>query len=112
VFSGVSGPSDEVAELARGADVMVCMCWDRQSAMVASGEGEGNTMLGTTQAGVLAARADVETLVLSHINAHLDSPGVREDGIRDVAAVFDGTVVFGEELSSFAVGSSSAVPAP
>ena len=47
---------------------------------------------------VRARHAGVRTLVLTHINAHLDSPAVREEGIRDVAEVFDGRIVFGEEL--------------
>jgi len=55
---------------------------------------------------MLAAQAGVRTLVLTHINAHLDSPAVREEGIRDVARVFDGQIVFGDELLSLDVRSS------
>ena len=39
-------------------------------------------MTGTTSAGMLAERAGVRTLVLTHVNAHLDSPAVREEGIE------------------------------
>jgi ribonuclease Z len=98
VFTGDTEPVDTVVELARGADMMVCMCWDTDAAMQATGESRG--MAGTTSAGLLAARAGVGTLVLTHIAAHLDSPGLREEGVRDVAAVFDGRIVFGEELLS------------
>jgi hypothetical protein len=66
-------------------------------------DGENGGMTGTTSAGLLAAQAGIRTLVLTHINARLDSPGVREEGIRDVAAVFDGEIVFGEELLSLDV---------
>jgi ribonuclease Z len=101
VFTGDTEPVDSVVELARGADMLVCMCWDTDRAMEADGVSGG--MTGTTSAGRLAAAAGVRTLVLTHINAHLDSPAVREEGLRDVASVFDGRVVFGEELLSLDV---------
>jgi len=104
VFTGDTEPVDSVVELARGADMMICMCWDTDSAMEADGVSRG--MTGTTSAGMLAAQAGVRTLVLTHINAHLDSPAVREEGIRDVARVFDGQIVFGDELLSLDVRSS------
>jgi ribonuclease Z len=101
VFTGDTGPVDSVVELARGADMLICMCWDTDRAMDADGVSGG--MTGTTSAGMLAARAGVGALVLTHINAHLDSPAVREEGLRDIASVFDGRVVFGEELLSLDV---------
>jgi ribonuclease Z len=96
VFTGDTEPVESVVELARGADMLICMCWDTDRAMEADGVSGG--MTGTTSAGKLAASAGVRTLVLTHINAHLDTPAVREEGMRDVATVFDGRVVFGEEL--------------
>ena len=104
VFTGDTEPVESVIELARGADLMLCMCWDTDAAMKANGEFGG--MTGTTSAGLLAAQAGIRTLVLTHINAHLDSPGVREAGIRDVATVFAGEIVFGEELQSLDVSRS------
>ena len=101
VFSGDTEPVDSVVELARGADMLICMCWDTDRAMEADGLSGG--MTGTTSAGKLAERAGVRTLVLTHVSAHLDSPAVREEGLRDVASVFGGRVVFGEELLSLDV---------
>jgi ribonuclease Z len=94
-------PTESVIDLARGADLLVSMCWSTQRAMEADGESRGQT--GTSTAGMMASQAGVGTLVLSHIGPHLDSPGVREEGIRDVAEHFDGRVVFGEELLSLDV---------
>jgi ribonuclease BN (tRNA processing enzyme) len=64
-------------------------------------------MTGTPSAAALAARAGVETLVLTHIGPHLDSPSVREEELRHAAAAFDGRIVFGEELQTLDVAGSA-----
>lgn len=104
VFSGDTGPVDGVVELARGADMLICMCWDTDAAMKAEGLSGG--MTGTPSAAMLAARAGVRTLVLTHISPYLDDPAVREDALREAAAAFDGLVVFGEELMTLDVSGS------
>jgi ribonuclease Z len=101
VLSGDTEPVDSVVELARGADTLVCMCWDTDRAMEAEGLSGG--MTGTPSAALMAARAGVRTLVLTHIGPHLDDPSVRDAALRDAAAVFDGPIVFGEELMTLDV---------
>jgi ribonuclease Z len=101
-FTGDTEPVDSVLELARGADALVCMCWDTDRAMEEDGLSGG--MTGTTRAGELAAEAGVGTLILTHIGPHLDQPEVREEGLREAEAAFGGPVVFGEELVSVEVG--------
>jgi ribonuclease BN (tRNA processing enzyme) len=95
VFAGDTEPCDEVVDLARGADVLVSMCWDRQSLME---EDESRGQCGTTGAGVFAHKAGVKTLILTHIGPRLSSPGVLEAGIVDATAHFEGTVIVAEEL--------------
>jgi ribonuclease BN (tRNA processing enzyme) len=85
--------------------MLMCMCWDTDTAMEADGLSRG--MTGTPSAAMLAAQAGVETLVLTHIAPHLDSPSVREEGLRAAAAVFDGRIVFGEELQMLDVAGSA-----
>lgn len=104
VFTGDTEPVDSVIELARGADMLVCMCWDTDAAMEAEGLSGG--MTGTPSAAALAAQAGVRTLVLTHIGPNLDRPSVREKGLQDAASVFDGTIVFGEELQMLDVSGS------
>ena len=98
VFTGDTQPCDTVVNLARGADMLVCMCWDDQEVMQANGEAEGQC--GTTGAAQMARDAGVKRLLLSHMGPHLSRHGPLEKGIGDVKRVFDGEVIFAEELMS------------
>jgi len=40
----------------------------------------------------------VRNLVLSHVTAQFDRPGVRERVIREVGETFKGNIYFGEDL--------------
>ncbi len=96
VITGDTQPCRSVVDLARGADMMLCMCWDNQEVMVADGESTGQC--GTVGAAEMARDAGVKRLVLVHIGPHLSSPGPMEKGIGDVRAVFDGELIFAREL--------------
>jgi ribonuclease Z len=104
VFTGDTEPVKTVVDLARGADMLVCMCWDTDAAMEAEGLSRG--MTGTLSAARLAAQAGVGTLVLTHISPHLDDPSVREPALLEAAAVFHGRIVFGQELMTLDVAGS------
>ena len=80
------------------------MCWDTDTAMEAEGLSGG--MTGIPSAATLAAQAGVGTLVLTHIGPNLDRPSVREKGLQEATAVFDGTIAFGEELQTLDVSGS------
>ncbi len=101
VFTGDTQPCQSVIDLAKGADVMLCMCWDDQAVMEANGENVGQC--GTTGAAEMAKEAGVKKLVLSHLGPHISSDGPREKGIDDVRTIFDGEILFAEELASFEV---------
>jgi ribonuclease Z len=97
VFTGDTEPCEAIIELARDADVLVCMCWDRQGLMEADGEHLGQC--GTTGAGHIAAHASARKLVLTHLGPRLTIPDVLVEGLQDVKDVYDGPVVVGNELS-------------
>lgn len=99
VVTGDTRPCQTVRDLARGADVMLCMCWDDQEVMDQNGEADGQC--GTTGAAQLAQDAGVKKLVLVHMGPHISTHGPLEKGLGDVAAVYAGEVVFAEELMSF-----------
>ena len=96
VFTGDTQPCDSVTDLARDADVMLCMCWDDQDAMADSAEAPGQC--GTKGAAQMAQAAGVKKLVLVHVGAHLAGHGPMEKGIGDIASIYDGEVVFSDEL--------------
>ncbi|MFQ5873571.1 MAG: MBL fold metallo-hydrolase [Dehalococcoidia bacterium] len=101
VFTGDTQPCQSVVELARDADVMLCMCWDDQEVMAQSGEATGQC--GTTGAARMAQEAGVKKLAVVHIGPHLASHGPMEKGIGDMKAIYDGTLIFAEELTAFDV---------
>ena len=96
VFTGDTQPCDSVIELARGADAMFCMCWDDQDVMDEDGEAFGQC--GTKGAARMAQAAGVKKLVLAHVGPHLSQHGAMEKGIGDVRSLFEGEIVFSEEL--------------
>jgi ribonuclease Z len=102
VFTGDTQPCQSVLELARGADMLLCMCWDDQERMEAMGEVGGQC--GTMDAARMAQAAGVRRLVLVHVGPYLAQHGAMEKGIGDVRRIYDGEVVFAEELMSLRLG--------
>ena len=98
VFTGDTQPCDSVTELASGADTLLCMCWDDQDVMDENGEHVGQC--GTTGAARMARDAGVRRLVLVHMGPGLSGSEARGKAEADVQAVFQGEVVFSDELMS------------
>jgi ribonuclease Z len=96
VFTGDTQPCRSVTELARGAGMMLRMCWDDQERMEALGEAAGTC--GTVGAARMAEEAGVKRLVLVHIGPYLARHGPMEKGIGDVRRHYSGEVVFADEL--------------
>lgn len=96
VFTGDTRPCDSVLELARDADMMITMCWDDQDVMDAWSESGGQC--GTKGAARMAQEAGVKKLVLSHIGPHLQQRGPTLKAFADIGEIYDGEIVFAEEL--------------
>ena len=99
VFTGDTQPCQSVVDLARDADVMLCMCWDDQEVMELNGEAA--FQCGTTAAARMAQEAGVRRLVLVHMGPHLSEHGPMEKGIGDVKRLYDGQLIFSDELMAF-----------
>ncbi len=98
-FAGDTAPCDPVSDLAKGTDVLVVNCWDTQAEMDANGEAPGQT--GTIDAATMAREAGVKKLILTHTGPRLNRPGGRETAVAEIARMFDGEIVFGQELMKF-----------
>ncbi|HEV8308373.1 MAG TPA: MBL fold metallo-hydrolase [Methylomirabilota bacterium] len=96
VITGDTRPCASVVELARGADVMLCVCVFVQEDI--DGTPEADAMCGSTAAARMAQEAGVGTLVLVHQSQSLEEPGNMERALRDIGRVYDGRVVWGREL--------------
>ena len=108
VYSGDTAPTPRLTELAQGADVLLHMCH------FINGEEADSRMTDSCSGHLDAARtaqeAGVGTLVLVHLTEQVLAPGLRERMCAEAAAVFDGTIVVGEDR--LAVPISPAPPAP
>ena len=96
VFTGDTRPCKSVVDLASDADIMFCMCWDDQEVMRNNKEDTGQC--GTTGAAKMAQEAGVKKLVLVHTGPNLSLHGNKEKGIGDVSKIFDGEIIFSDEL--------------
>jgi len=96
VFTGDTQPCQSVVNLARDADLMLCMCWDNQEEMESNGESP--FQCGTAGAAQMAQDAGVKRLALVHIGPHLAGQGPMEKGIGEIKKIYDGDVIFSDEL--------------
>ncbi|HEX9890306.1 MAG TPA: MBL fold metallo-hydrolase, partial [Nitriliruptorales bacterium] len=96
VFTGDTEPCEPVTELARGADLMLCMCWGLEDRLIEDGETRG--VCGTRGAASMAREAGVDRLMLVHTGAALDGHG--EEAIADAGTEFPGEVLFAAELDT------------
>ena len=97
VFTGDTGPSDAVTELARGADILVAemaSLADRASVPPFIQAHMDREHLSPLEVGKMAAAAGVKTLVLSHIGVAGDAD------VAVIRSVFDGRVVLGADMTA------------
>lgn len=98
VITGDTEPCDSVLELARGADTMLCMCWDDREHMQAAGEGTGQC--GLEDAAELAEAANVRNLVLVHMGPGVSKPDRLERALAGAAKLYGGHITVSNELES------------
>jgi ribonuclease BN (tRNA processing enzyme) len=95
-YSGDSGSSDTIVELAKGCDILIHMnhmfsgTAPTPAFRDAVGHHKGNAQT--------AQRAGVKTLVLVHGVPSIDQPRIREQVVHEIQQEFSGKVVWGEDL--------------
>jgi ribonuclease BN (tRNA processing enzyme) len=117
VFTGDTGPSDAVTELATGADLLVtetCSCEDRKQAMI--NDGRWQTLTPAAQAAIIrkvtqghmsldaisemATRANVKTVLLSHLTKRAGTDDYAS-WAQEVKEHFSGEVLVAKDLMEF-----------
>lgn len=95
-YTGDSGASDEIVALAKGCDMLIHMnhyfsgTAPSPAYRAACGNHKDNAET--------AKKAGVKTLVLTHLLAQIDQPRIREQIVHEIQQVFEGKVVWGEDL--------------
>ena len=95
-YSGDSGACDALVDLARGCDVLIHMNhhFSGSEPSAAYRAACGNHV----DNAVIARRAGVKTLVLTHLLPQIDRPGIREQIVHEIQQEFAGRVIWGEDL--------------
>ena len=96
VYSGDTGPCRGMERLAQDCDVMVHMCHYISGTALNAGMQKGSS--GHMEIANLAAKANVRTLVVSHVTEQMDVPGIRERLLQEIGSVYSGNVIWGEDL--------------
>jgi ribonuclease BN (tRNA processing enzyme) len=96
VFTGDTHPCQSVIDLARDADMMICMCAQHEDLGKLTKAFVG--ACGTKGAAQMARDANVKQLVLAHVGPELAMPGEKEKGLGDIARIYNGRVIFADEL--------------
>ena len=96
VYSGDTGPCDGILELAQGADMMVHMCYFVTGTFTPASKQV--TSSGHKEAAYVAAEAGVKTLVATHFTPQMDAPGVKEQCLSEMAQMFSGRIIWGEDM--------------
>jgi len=118
VFTGDTGPSDAVTELAKNADILVSeigSAEDVKQVLIKNGAWQGMTPeqqagfmrhlteehLTAEEVGKMAARANVKTVVLTHLLPTVDEHDDYQRFVPEVKKLFSGDVVVAKDLMEF-----------
>ena len=95
-YSGDAGKSDDFIDLIEGCDVLVHMCHQISGTDVC--DEWLKCAAGHMEVAEIGRDAQVKNLVISHIPSQMDVPGIREKLIIEMAAVYKGNIIWGEDL--------------
>ena len=104
VYSGDTGPCNSIVEISQDADVLIHMCYfisgtftDPSRPLASSGH---------LEAARTAAEANVKTLVATHFTPQMDAPGVKERCLAEMAEIFKGRIIWGEDMMKISTAQS------
>ena len=107
VYSGDTGPCEAIEELAEGADLLIHMCYFISGSFMKPDQ--RLTSSGHLESARTAAKAGVKTLVATHFTPQMDALGIKERCLAEMREIFDGRIIWGEDLMEISLG-DEAVP--
>ena len=108
VYSGDTGPCEGIQALARDADLLIHMCHFISGTFMP--ESGPLTASGHMEIANLAAEQNVKTLVATHFSPQLEPPGIRERCIAEMAQLFPGRIIWGEDLMTLDLKKTEIAP--
>ena len=96
VYSGDTGPCEAIEQLSEGADMLIHMCYFISGSFMKPDQ--QLTSSGHLEAARTAAKAGVKTLVATHFTPQMDALGIKEKCLAEMREVFDGRIIWGEDL--------------
>ena len=96
VYSGDTGPCDAIEELSEGADMLIHMCYFISGTFLKPNQ--ALTSSGHKEAARTAAKAGVKTLVATHFTPQMDAFGVKEKCLGEMREIYEGRIIWGEDL--------------
>ena len=96
VYSGDASPTETLTKLAKNCDVLIHMC-HRISGTELTEHGRISSS-GHMEVAHTARDADAKTCVLTHITEQMDGVGMHEKLLREMASVYAGNLIWGEDL--------------
>jgi ribonuclease BN (tRNA processing enzyme) len=106
VYTGDTGYSEKIVELARGCDALIAMC--QYAAGTPLPPEATRTAASHIDVARMAAAAGARMLILTHISQQLDEPLAKARVLRDIAALYAGDIVWGEDLMELTIGAAPA----
>lgn len=101
-YSGDTGPCAGIDALAKDADVLIHMCFFVSGTFLPATE--ELTASGHLEIAELAARQNVKTLVATHFTPQMEPPGIREKCIAEMARLYSGRIIWGEDMMEITMG--------
>jgi len=95
VYSGDTGPSNALSELAQNCDVLVHMC--HYLSGTSPSKVFSSFTMGHLELARMAQEAQVRNLVVTHVTEQFDHPGIRERVLLEMGEIYKGNLFFGED---------------
>lgn len=99
VYSGDSGPCKGLTDLAKGADILIHMFFNLSQEARSPQWLKGSS--GHIEIANTAQQAGVKTVILTHIRQQVDTPEIHYQIIKEMAEIYSGNVIIGEDLMTF-----------